>query len=29
VSDFIVTADDVLYSVPYGDAAGIWLLQAK
>lgn len=29
VADFIVTADDVLYSVPYGDAAGIWLLQAK
>ena len=29
VSDFIVTTDDVLYAVPYGDAAGIWLLQAK
>ena len=29
VSDFIVTADDVLYAVPYGSAAGIWLLQAK
>lgn len=29
VSDFIVTADDVIYSVPYGNAAGIWLLQAK
>jgi hypothetical protein len=29
VSDFIVTADDVLYAVPYGEAAGIWLLQAK
>jgi hypothetical protein len=29
VADFIVTADDVLYTVPYGDAAGIWLLQAK
>jgi hypothetical protein len=29
VADFVVTADDVLYTVPYGNAAGIWLLQAK
>ena len=29
VADFVVTADDVLYTVPHGNAAGIWLLQAK
>ena len=29
VSDYIVLSDEILYSVPYGDNAGIWLVQGK
>nr|PZN26750.1 MAG: hypothetical protein DIU78_06860 [Pseudomonadota bacterium] len=29
VSDFVVAPDEVLYTVPYGEGAGIWLVQAK
>jgi len=29
VADFVVATDEVLYTVPYGEAAGIWLVQAK
>jgi hypothetical protein len=29
VSDYIVSDDEVLYSIPYGDDAGIWLAPGK
>lgn len=29
ISDFIVAEDDVIYSVPFGSAAGIWIVQGK
>jgi hypothetical protein len=29
VSDYMVLNDEVLYAVPYGDNAGIWLVQGK
>jgi hypothetical protein len=29
VSDYIVASDEVLYSIPYGEDAGIWLVSAK
>lgn len=29
ISDFVVAEDDVIYSVPFGDAAGIWIVQGK
>ncbi len=29
VSDYIVAHDEVLYTVPYGDDAGIWLVSGK
>ena len=29
VSDYLVTHDEVLYNIPYGDDAGIWLVSGK
>jgi hypothetical protein len=29
VSDYVVTHDEVLYTIPYGDEAGIWLAPGK
>jgi hypothetical protein len=29
VSDYVVSNDEVLYSIPYGDDAGIWLVPGK
>ncbi len=29
VSDYVVSHDEVLYTVPYGDDAGIWLVPGK
>jgi hypothetical protein len=29
VSDYLITHDEVLYAVPFGDDAGIWLAQGK
>jgi hypothetical protein len=29
VSDFIVAEDEVIYSIPYGESAGIWVVQGK
>jgi hypothetical protein len=29
VSDFVVAHDEVLYAIPYGENAGIWLVAGK
>jgi hypothetical protein len=29
VSDYLVSHDEVLYAIPYGDDAGIWLVPGK
>lgn len=29
VSDYLVTHDEVLYTIPYGDDAGIWIVEGK
>jgi hypothetical protein len=29
VSDYLITNDEVLYAIPYGDDAGIWLVSGK
>jgi hypothetical protein len=29
VSDYLVARDEILYTVPYGDDAGIWLARGK
>jgi hypothetical protein len=29
VSDYVVSQDEVLYAIPYGEDAGIWLVSGK
>ena len=29
VSDFVVAEDEVIYSIPYGESAGVWVVQGK
>jgi hypothetical protein len=29
VSDFIVAEDEVIYSIPYGESGGVWVVQGK
>lgn len=29
ISDFIVAEDEIIYSIPYGDSKGIWVVQGK
>lgn len=29
ISDFVVAQDEIIYSIPFGEAAGVWLVQGK